>query len=135
MLYVTRNADGKVTGVSAERVEGAESRWDWKDFATVEALAAEASLVTGTTYLPVDAGNAISPRFDIIEAPQVGDVVSYGIGGDRYPDGEIVSISASYKTVKTSTGHVYRRRKQSGSWRNGSCSLISGYHDYRDPSF
>lgn len=135
MLYVTRNAEGQITSVSTESSREAESRWDWKDFATVEAVAAEASLVTGKVFLPVDSGNGVSPRFDIVEAPKVGDFVSYGIGSDRYPDGEIISISASYKTVKTAA-NTYRRRKNTASWRNGSsCSMIPGFQDYRDPSF
>jgi hypothetical protein len=115
-------------------------RHDLCSFADAEALAEQVNQGAndGVTYLATDAGNGVSPRFDVIEAPRVGAKVSKAIGADYYPDGEIVKVSSGIKmVVTTSTGSKYYRRKKTGSWvlKGGSFRLVSGHHSELDPSF
>lgn len=141
MLYFTLNANNEVTKVSstyAEASTGAVSRWDFDSFAKAEQIAAGATKVTGELHVAVDSGPYVSPRFDVVRAPAVGDKVSYGFNGDYYPDGVIVSVGSGVQmVVKTSTGQTYRRRRQTGSWRQagGTWSLVQGHIDERNPSF
>ena len=113
-----------------------QSRWDWMTFEQVERIAAELTEVTGTLYLPTDSGEWVSPRYDIVEAPKVGDKVSYSFNGDTYPDGEIVKITANNRFIWTSTGKKYLRRKLSGSWVNGrTWTLVNGHRHELNPHF
>ncbi len=119
--------------------EGWQSRWDWKSFEQVEGIAKYLTAMTGKTYLGSDAGPSTSPRFDIMEAPKVGDEVSYSFNGDTYPDGTIVKISPKWM-VTTSTGKRYNRSRSGvgDSWRSvggGTWSLIPGHHSELNPSF
>jgi hypothetical protein len=140
MLFLKLNSQGEVTEVSSDirtcvRSDW-QSRWDWKDFATVERLAASATKATGRLHIGFDNGPCVSPRYDVMEAPNVGDKVSYAFNGDSYPDGEIVHITpGTLRIIKTSTGNTYYRRKQSGSWKQtgGTWSLIQGHHNERNP--
>lgn len=111
------------------------SRWDFKTFDIAKAIAASATKVEGKLYIATDAGPAVSPRYDVIEAPVVGDAVSYAFNGDSYPCGEIVSISKTLKVIRTSEGKVFHRRRESGCWKSGGWSMIAGHHDERNPSF
>jgi len=88
-------------------------------------------------FTPVDNGPYVSPRFDVVRAPQVGDKVSYAFNGDSYPDGTVTKVSTSLRRVETSTGSVYYRRKSTASWKKqgGTWSLIHGWHNDRNPHF
>lgn len=72
---------------------------------------------TQSVWLPVDHGRGRYPQYEVIEAPKLGDLVSMGFNGDYYPEGEIVHISKTYHTIKTSTGKTFRRVKKTGSWK------------------
>ena len=91
----------------------------------------------GDHYLAVDGGEWISPRYDVVVAPKIGEEVSYAFNGDYYPDGTIVSMSESFKRVVTSTGNVYYRRKLTGTWKmtGGTWGMVHGHINERNPSF
>ena len=113
------------------------TRWDWKDYATVERLSKYLTAMTGKTYLPVDHGPHVGPQFDIIEAPKMGDDVSRGFNGDYYPCGKIVKITKSWR-VTTSEGNVFNRRKNTAAWvevGGGPFCLVPGIRDERNPHF
>lgn len=140
MIYV-RIVEGKVTEVTHKHPEDHanrewQSRWDWKDFATVEKLAAELTALTGKLHLGTDATESTSPRYDIIEAPKVGDEVSKGFNGDYYPCGKIIKVSKTFQ-VTTDTGAKFRRYKNTGGWRQAGRGfwMVSGVRDERNPHF
>lgn len=118
-------------------------RGDIKSFEHAQVLAEQAgdlvaSKLCGKTFLAVDAGSHVHPRYDVILAPRVGEPVSYGFNGDYYPDGYITKIGGTNcSRVYTDTGSVYNRRRQSGRWvkRGGTWSMVSGHRDERNPSF
>lgn len=115
---------------------GWATRHDFKTIEIAEQIAAATSKFTGRTYIATDAGEGCYPRFDVIEAPSVGDEVSYAFNGDYYPCGTIVSISKSMKLITTSTGRKFYRSRQSGSWLNGGMwSLVSGHISRMNPEF
>jgi hypothetical protein len=113
-----------------------QNRWDWKDYATVERLARYITAMTGKTHLPVDNTAAVSPRYDVMVAPAVGDEVSYGFNGDYYPDGTITKITKGWM-ITTSGGHTYRRKGNTSDWRQpgGTWGLVSGHHYEQNPHF
>jgi hypothetical protein len=142
MIFVQMK-DGLPVKVATELTEadyGArglwESRWDWKDFETVQKIASYLTAMTGNVYLPVDATAAVFPRFDIIEAPKVGDEVSYGFNGDFYPDGTIVKITKTFQ-ITTSTDTTYRRRGNRACWMKpgGTWGLVAGHIYEQNPHF
>lgn len=91
---------------------------------------------TGVVYLPCDLGEYVSPRYDIVKAPKIGDKVSKALNGDCYPVGVITGVSKSFRVVRTSFGLTFYRRKQSRSWLNtGVWTLVQGHIDERNPSF
>lgn len=69
----------------------------------------------------------------------VGDDVSYGIGGDRYYDGKITRITQRF--IFTDSGRKYTRKvfkDGSVSYRETGCKfvyLMAGKHEYMDPHF
>lgn len=111
-----------------------QNRWDWKDMETVERLARYVTAMKGKPYLAADRGTSTSPRYDVIEAPCVGDPVSYGFNGDYYPCGTITKITKGWR-VTTSEGKVFNRRKDSSSWRmvGGTWGMVAGHIDERNP--
>lgn len=113
------------------------NNWDVGTFDEAVRIAEEASKVMGKKYLPIDRTASVSPRFGIVEAPRVGDPVSYGFNGDYYPCGHITKISDSYYRIQTSTGDVFYHRGHTGSWvkKGGTWSLVSGHINERNPSF
>ena len=113
-----------------------QNRWDWKDFETVERLALYMTAATGKTYLPADRSASVSPRYDVIEAPKVGDPVSYGFNGDYYPCGYITRITKGWR-VYTSEGKTFNRRKNSAGWTmvGGTWGMVAGHIDERNPHF
>ncbi len=70
---------------------------------------------------------------------QVGDEVSYGIGGDRYYDGKITRITKRF--IFTDSGRKYTRKELPNgqvSYRETGCKycfLVAGKVEYYDPHF
>lgn len=109
-----------------------ESRWDWKDFSA----AMEIATALGKGFIATDAGPCVSPRYDVIQLPKVGDKVSKEFNGDSYPCGVIVKISPTFKSIRTDGGDVFYRVRQTGSWRNeGTWFLTPGHVSKQNPSF
>lgn len=138
MLFVQVLND-QVVAVTSKTThgEGWQSRWNWKSFEAAQKIAEGATALTGNLHFATDSGPNVSPRFDIIQVPAVGDEVSYGFNGDYYPDGVITHVTqGTARQVRTSTGNIYFRRGNSGNWRRGGTwSLIPGHHNERNPSF
>lgn len=149
MIYVKLNDQNQVVGVfdtdqrdshEFNKVITGQNGWQtrhaWESFERVQQIASELTALTGNTYLPVDNGSFTWPRYDVVEAPKVGDKVSYAFNGDYYPDGEIVKITNGWR-ITTSTGNKYNRRKNSGNWRmiGGTWSLVQGHINERNPHF
>lgn len=108
-----------------------ENRNDWK---TLEAAQKVAAHLPG--YIATDAGASVSPRYDVIKLPKVGDKVSKAFNGDSYPCGVIVKISKTLKAITTDGGDVFYRVRQTGSWRTaGTWSLQAGHVYTQNPSF
>lgn len=132
---------GKVIGVSDVYQKGWTTGRECKSYEDAERLARLATedfSAHGQEFLPVDRGSHVWPRYDVIRAPKVGTLVSYSFNGDSYPDGEITKVGGTNcSRIYTSTGSVYNRRRNSGSWikRGGTWSLITGHHNDRNPSF
>lgn len=124
------NTHGKVTKA------GWVSRWDWWDYGIVERIAAAVTKHVGEPHLAIDRGQGVSPRFDIILAPKIGDEVSKSFNGDSYPMGKITSISPSMRVITTSTGaKFYRQGPRSGAWTKNSFSMIPGNVYEQNPHF
>ena len=70
---------------------------------------------------------------------QVGQDVSYGIGGDRYYDGKIVRITKRF--IFTDSGRKYTQKVDSDGCvyytETGCkfCYLMAGRQEYLDPHF
>lgn len=142
MFYFQTNAAGKLSAIATEVPHGEHGKWETRHnivtLSHAERIAAEATELTGDLYVGIDNGPSVWPRYDLIKAPKVGDKVSYAFNGDYYPDGEIVSVTpGSLRQVKTSTGHTYYRRKQTGNWKQtgGTWSLVPGHINERNPEF
>lgn len=116
-----------------------QSRSDWRTFDRAKHIAKclnEEYKDEGRVYIATDAGSSVSPRYDVIEAPYVGDEVSYSFNGDSYPCGTIASISKTLKKITTTTGMSFYRRGESGSWvSNGTWTLIPSHIYEQNPSF
>ncbi len=137
MLWI--KFDGKIPVALSDTVQNGpewQSRWNWKSLKQVEDIARLTSLNTGKRLIGIDAGENVSPRFDIIEMWEVGDKVSRTINGDYYPDGEITKITKTYQIV-TSTGSRYIRRGESGTWlrSGGHWTLVHGHRTDKNPHF
>lgn len=106
--------------------------FDKQHFDKVEELAANASRGLGKLYIAVDSGPSVSPRFDIILAPAVGDECSKHFNGDSYPVGKIVSITPKTMRciiVEGPRGRLkFWRDVQSARWvlTGGTWGLIPG---------
>ena len=149
MLHFKVNAKQEIVEVTAEypsqgsthRSASADgsgwmTRHDFKSLDHATEIAESAQKATGKTYLPIDKGNGAWPRFDVIEAPSVGDEVSYAFNGDYYPCGTIKSISASFRLITTTEGQKFYRRRESGCWKyRGVWSLVDGHRNELNPSF
>lgn len=129
---------GNVVEITTECKRGAENRNDWRSLDAAKVVATKATAFSGKLHLAVDRGAHTSPRYDVIEAPAVGDEVSYAFNGDYYPAGKINRVSASLNRIATDAGHVfYRTGKDSGRWvrAGGTWSMVAGTHDRRNPEF
>lgn len=101
-------------------------------------LAESASKLMGKVFLPVDQGPCVSPRYEVIEAPAVGDEVSKGFNGDYYPVGKIVKISDSYRVISVDgpRGKMkFYRKGESSGWSCKGWGLVRGVHDRMNPEF
>lgn len=126
--------NNKVVDVSEKSQQGYVCRLDFATLEQAANVATMASAYTTQLHIAIDKGSNVSPRFDVIRCPQVGDKVSQGFNGDYYPDGEIVSISSTLKVIKTSLGSKYYRKGNSGVWKMGNTwSLVQGHHNDRNP--
>lgn len=110
--------------------------WDFKSLDEVKGYALYLTAMTGDSYVGVDRTASVSPQFDVVCVPKVGDAVSKSFNGDSYPDGIVVKVTKNL-TVVTSTGSRYRRFKETSGWRKegGTWWLINGHHDERNPHF
>jgi len=149
MLHFKVNANKEIIEVTSEFPQGHKqwasssddgsgwmTRHDFKSMEDADKIAKSATEATGKVYLPVDSGYGVSPRFDVIEAPTVGDDVSYAFNGDYYPCGQIKSISDSYRVIVTTEGQKFYRRKESGNWKyNRTWSLVGGHRSELNPHF
>jgi hypothetical protein len=119
------------------REGGWQSRWDWTSFEEVSGIARYLTAMTGIGHVGTDEGSSVSPQFDVIVIPRLGDKVSYAFNGDSYPDGEITCVSGKRLTVMTSTGNCYRRKKNTGNWlkTGGTWSLVAGHERKQNPEF
>ena len=132
MIYVKVEGDN----VTLSNIDDltAQSRWDWKSYEQVQDLAAKLSVNENKLYIGVDKGPSVSPRFDILQAPAVGDEVSYTFNGDYYPCGQITKISTSLRRVETDEGKVFYRRKNTGVWLNGrTWCMVHGHISEQNP--
>lgn len=115
------------------------NRNDLKTMAAAQALAEACNHDgghEGGMLVATDSGPGVSPRYDVIRLPTVGDEVSYSFNSDSYPDGKVVSISKSLRVVRTDKGSAYYRRGLSGAWvKDGTWSLVHGHINKRNPSF
>jgi hypothetical protein len=128
--------NGELKTVTAEYAQSAINRNDMTGMAHAEEIAQDATTLTERLHIAADRGEYTSPRFDVIEAPRVGEEVSRGFNGDYYPAGKIVKVSASLKRVTTDTGVVFNRVRQSDCWRNaGTWGMVRGHKSERNPHF
>ena len=140
MLYIKIEND-KVVGIrtswdsNLNRKEWV-SRWDWNSYEEVEKLVEMVADFTGKKHLPLDYGSHVFPRFDVLEAPAIGDEVSQTFNGDYYPVGTIVKISDSFRVITTSEGKRFYRDKLSGRWlSHGTWALVPGHIEELNPHF
>lgn len=137
MLYVYLNTERNHATVCGHDHPNAESRWDWNTSEAAQLVANALNNTIGEVrFIATDAGEHVSPRYDVIELPKVGDKVSYAFNGDYYPCGEITSISKSLRIITTSDGRKFYRKRQTGSWvSDRTWSLVNGHHNRRNPEF
>ena len=124
---------------SNPRPANIENRNDWKSLEAAQEVATALTAKYDALYIATDAGGHVSPRYDVIEAPKVGDAVSYEFNGDSYPCGHITAISDSLRRIVATEGttqRVFWRRKQTGAWINGGTWSLRPGHTYKqNPSF
>lgn len=83
-------------------------------------------------YTHVDRTANVSPRYDVVSIPRVGEPVSYAFNGDSYPCGKVTKVAASLRRVEAreedGSVHVFWRRDLSASWiKDGTWSLVHGH--------
>lgn len=105
----------------------------------VQQLADSASKLDGKAYIAADSGPNVSPRYDVIEAPKIGDEVSKAFNGDFYPVGRVVAIQKNYRRIRVEGPRgpmIFCRRGESGAWLNkGMWSLVPGSISQWNPEF
>ena len=134
------NPDGWYKKADGSKGAGWLNRWDIDSFMLAQVLADSASELLGVKYLASDSGPNVSPRYDVIEAPKLGDDASRAFNGDYYPVGKIVSISQSMRLIvardERGLERKFYRRKLSGAWVNkGMWSLVPGVRSEWNPEF
>ena len=115
---------------------GWTSTRDIKSYEETIRIAEEISALTEKFHLPVDRGDCVYPRYDVILPPAIGDKVSCSFNGDTTPCGEIVKITPKWR-ITTSDGVKFNRVKNTGSWKviGGYQSMVNGHHYERNPHF
>lgn len=133
--YVVTDVADRITD-DERRSGGWLCRWDFQSLEVAEQIAAAATKHTGAPHVATDTPYT-GPRFDVVQAPYLGDPVSYSFNGDSYPDGYVTKVSDNLRRVETSTGSVYYRRKSTGTWKKqgGTWSLVRGWRNDRNPEF
>lgn len=137
MIYVTMQ-DGMPVGWTKEPDNSVSQicRPDFTSLSQVQDIVAALNELSEQELIATDAGEYVSPRYDLMVKPQVGDEVSMAFNGDYYPVGHITSISGSLKVITTSSGKRFYRKKQSGTWKyNKTWSLVAGLISKRNPHF
>jgi hypothetical protein len=108
--------------------------WEIKSLEQATMIARDASVFTGQTYIPIDEGEYVSPRYSVMKSFHAGDDVSRGFNGYYYPEGYIVKITD--RIITTSTGMKFYRKKLTSSWLyNRMWHLCSGHIYEQNPSF
>lgn len=98
----------------------------------LQKIADEAERNTGKKYLV----SISAAEKDIVEAPVVGDPVSYAFNGDSYPCGTITKIAVNYRWIETSEGKRFYRRKQTAAFLMGKTwYMVHGHINQRNPEF
>ena len=104
-----------------------------QSWTAVERIADQATALGGRRYVATENSNRW-PRFDVVEAPAIGDAVSYSFNGDTTPDGKVTKVSKSLRVVRTDTGSTYYRRGKTGTWlKTGGRALVRGHRTERNP--
>jgi len=139
MLYFNVQND-QVTGIADHLMDIEDkrtwvSRWDLNSLEDAQLLADKVTAFAGKPYIATDAGSSTFPRFDVREAPQVGDKVSYSFNGDSYPCGVITSISKTGKRINTSEGKIFNRYMVTGSYKSHCWYMVAGHIEERNPHF
>jgi len=128
-------------GVSSSIPESKADRFfinrnDMHSFEEAANIAKIASAAGDTTYIAVDEGDCVYPRFDVVEVPKVGAEVSMAFNGDYYPRGTVTKVSADHRIVTTSDGARFFRRRKTGAWRHKQMwYLVAGHIRRWNPEF
>lgn len=102
--------------------------WDLETRAQADVAAETLTKMHGKLYIGCDRGESISPRYIVIEAPAIGDPVSYAFNGDSYPCDYIVKVSKTLRAITTDLGHKFYRRGESAAWKyQGTWSMVKGH--------
>lgn len=109
------------------------------DLPTFEA-AQRLALLLGEGYIATDAGEWVSPRYDVIETPTLYSDVSYAFNGDYYPCGVITHINDSKRRIVATDSNgverVFWRQRLSGCWKyQKTWSMIAGHVSKQNPEF
>ena len=112
----------------------AKTSRDFETFNDAHEVSDRLNAVANQRYtIPIDRGEWVAPRYDVIELPKVGDKVSYGFNGDCYPCGTIVRITPSLQIV-TSDGKRFTFKN--GGWKyTKTWSLVKGHINKQNPHF
>lgn len=158
MITVVFNKDDEVIAVAEETGQVADllkttpgaayivNRNDLPTHLAALHIANRVTEFTGETYFAADKGPGVSPRYDVVKMPAVGDKVSAAFNGDYYPAGEIDWISSTGFKVRTSDGTEFTRRSpgsgisrmHSAIWKvrgSSAFTMVRGHIDRRNPSF
>lgn len=133
------NPEGWWRRFDGSRVAGWACRTDFDTMLMAQAIAAAASEKAGKLYMASDSGPSVSPRYDVVEAPAVGDDCSRGFNGDYYPVGKIVAITPGSMRIVTVDGPRgklrFYRRGERAAWvqAGGTWSLVPGVRNEWNP--
>lgn len=148
MLHIVYDSEGYTVSVQKEAqpgeravIRGAcgriETRNDWETYADAERAAEDATAFMGELHIATETPGRW-PRFDVIAAPKVGDLVSEAFNGDSTPVGTIARVSPTLATIWTEEGDKFTRRgnKRSGVWKRAgqdTYTMTKGHVHKRNP--
>lgn len=126
--------------------DSAENSFRLDSFEQAEVVAAQLTAKFGKIFLACDNGEHTSHQFGVMEAPKVGDPVSFGFNGDYYPCGVITRITPGWRIYAEDASKpegarrqktTFNRKKKSSCWKmvGGTWSLVFGHVDERNPHF